>query len=387
MRRKQECSLSESYDAAVIGAGAFGAWCALHLRRTGKSVILLDAYGAGNGRSSSGGESRIIRLGYGAEEIYTRWVMRSLPMWVDLFDQVGDPSLFHSTGVLWTAPQNDPHCGHTRETLLRCGAKFENLSEDDLARRFPQMSFPAGTTGIFEPNSGVLLARRAVQAVVRQAVADGVDYYRAAVQPPHKGEILTSTGETVRAETVVFACGAWLPKLFPEILGARIRPTRQEIFFFGTPPGERSFAPPAMPAWIDFTDERGPYTVPDLENRGFKLGFDQRGRPIDPDSENRVVEGVAAARDFLNERFPALRDAPLVEARICQYEVTSSGDFLIDRHPDHANIWFVGGGSGHGFKHGPMVGEYAAAVIDGQCAPDPRFSLAAKSVVESRTVF
>jgi sarcosine oxidase len=226
-----------------------------------------------------------------------------------------------------------------------------------------------------------------VQAVVRQAVADGVDYYRAAVQPPHSGEILTSTGETVRAETVVFACGAWLPKLFPEILGARIRPTRQEIFFFGTPPGERRFASPAMPAWIDFTDERGPYTVPDLENRGFKLGFDQRGRPIDPDSENRVVEGVAAARDFLDERFPAMRKAPLIEARVCQYEVTSSGDFLIDRHPDYTNIWFVGGGSGHGFKHGPMVGEYAAAVIDGRCAPDPRFLLAAKSVVESRTVF
>lgn len=379
--------MSENYDAAVIGAGAFGAWCALELRRAGKSVILLDAYGAGNSRSSSGDESRIIRTGYGVQEIYTRWAMRSLAMWLDLFHEVGDTSLFQPTGVLWTAPHSDPHTAHTRETLRRCGVAFEDLSTDELAVRFPQFALPPGTAGIFEPASGVLMARRAVQAVVRQAVRDGIEYYRAAVVPPGRGEVRTSSGDTIRAEIFVFACGSWLPQLFPDILGGRIRATRQEVLYFGAPPGETSFAPPALPAWIDFSDQRGPYMVPDLENRGIKLGFDRRGGPFNPDVGTRIVEGVAEGRAFLSERFPALRDAPLVEGRVCQYEVTSTGDFLIDRHPGHPNFWFVGGGSGHGFKHGPMVGEYTAALIDGRCKPEPRFSLAAKSSVESRTIF
>jgi sarcosine oxidase len=379
--------LSETYDAAVIGAGAFGAWCALHLRRAGRSVMLLDAYGAGNNRSSSGGESRIIRMGYGAEEIYTRWAMRSLTMWLDLFQQVGDPCLFHRTGLLWTAPRNDGHAARTRETLLRCGVEFEELAAGELARQFPQITLPPDNEGIFEPNSGVLMARRAVQAVVRQAVADGVDYFRAAVQPPAGNEIKTTTGESIRAETFVLACGSWLPKLFPEVIGDRIRATRQEVFFFGAPAGDNRFAPPSMPAWIDFCDVRGAYALPDLENRGLKVAFDERGRQVDPDLENRQVEGLEMARAFLAERFPALVRAPLVEARVCQYEVTSSGDFLIDRHPEHANIWFAGGGSGHGFKHAPMVGEYAAAAIDRGSTPDARFALATKSVLESRTVY
>ena len=231
------------------------------------------------------------------------------------------------------------------------------------------------------------MARRAVQAVVRQAVADGVDYFRAAVQPPSGHEIKTTAGDTIRAETFVFACGPWLPKLFPDVIGNRIRPTRQEVFFFGAPAGDNRFAPPAMPAWIDFADERGAYAAPDLENRGFKLGFDRRGDRIDPDSHDRQVEGLEEIRKFIAERFPALSHAPLVESRVCQYEVTSTGDFLIDRHPEHSHIWFAGGGSGHGFKHAPMVGEYTAAAIERGSTPDPRFALAAKSLAETRTVF
>jgi glycine/D-amino acid oxidase-like deaminating enzyme len=187
----------------------------------------------------------------------------------------------------------------------------------------------------------------------------------------------------------VFACGAWLPKVFPEFLAKRIEPTRQEAFFFGTPPGDARFAPPAMPVWIDFSDPRGPYGFPDLENRGVKIALDRHGPPIDPDIADRVpsAESLAAARDCLGQRLPALRHAPLVEARVCQYENTSNGDFLIDRHPDFTNVWLVGGGSGHGFKHGPTVGEYVADRIRHGGPVDPRYSLAAKAETHSRTVF
>ena len=222
---------------------------------------------------------------------------------------------------------------------------------------------------------------------MRDAVRNGADYFRESARPPERSELRTESGETIAAAVFVFACGPWLPKIFPELLEGRIRATRQEVFFFGTPPGDRSFTSPAMPAWVDFSDARGGYAVPDIENRGFKLAFDKHGPPFDPDSGNRIVNGLDAAREYLAERFPALRGTPLLESRVCQYENTCNGDFLIDRHPEFDNVWLAGGGSGHGFKHGPSIGEYVAARIDGSGAAEPRFSLATKTREPARTVF
>jgi glycine/D-amino acid oxidase-like deaminating enzyme len=197
----------------------------------------------------------------------------------------------------------------------------------------------------------------------------------------------TDDGADISAGTFVFACGPWLPKVFPALLGARIFPTRQEVFFFGSPPGDERFAPPRMPTWIDFGAEI--YGLPDLEARGFKLAPDRHGGPIDPDLDERLVmpAGVERVRAFLARRFPALAAAPLVETRVCQYENTSNGDFLIDRHPDADNVWLVGGGSGHGFKHGPAVGEYVGERLAGGGAPEPRFALGTKQAVKQRAVF
>ena len=219
------------------------------------------------------------------------------------------------------------------------------------------------------------MARRAVAEVVADAVRMGVQYETASVPPA--------------ARTTVYACGPWLPKLFPEILGERIFPTRQEIFFFAPRAGDTRFAPGSLPVWIDWTDPRGPYGFPDLESRGFKLAFDHHGAPFDPDTGDRRLsdEGLVEARRFLAERFPDLRDAPLTESRVCQYANTSNGDFLIDRHPADDKVWFVGGGSGHGFKHGPAVGEYVAARILHRGKEEPRFSLASKSAMQQRTVW
>jgi len=380
------------YDVAVIGAGVFGAWTAHHLRRSGQRVALLDAYGAANSRSSSGGESRIIRMGYGADEIYTRSAMRSMTLWREFIGRTSTP-LFHQTGVLWTAIAGDAYTEATRQTLERCGAHFEMLAPADLQSRYPQMEFAPGAWGIFEPESGALMARRAVEAVVADAVRNGVECLRESVAAPDGHGTLaalpTSGGAAIRAGSFVFACGSWLPKLFPDLLGKCIEPTRQEVFFFGAPPGDPRFSPPAMPVWIDFSDPRGPYGFPNLESRGVKIALDRHGPRMDPDNDDRLpsADGLAAAREFLGKRFPALRGAPLLEARVCQYENTSNGDFLIDRHPDFTNVWLVGGGSGHGFKHGPAVGEYVTArMLDG--APlEPRYSMATKAESRNRTVF
>ena len=382
--------MTTRYDVAVIGAGVFGAWTAWHLGRRGKRVLLVDAYGPANARASSAGESRIIRMGYGADELYTRWSQRSLAQWKEFFAATRQ-NLFHETGVLWLAGKENARVRETIETLGRCAVPFEELSRAKLEKRYPQIGLEGITSGLLEPRSGVLMARRAVGAVVEDAARGGVEHRVAqVVEPCGAGmidAIVASSGERIEAKTFVFACGAWLGKLFARILGDRIFPSRQEVFFFGIPPGDTRFAPPELPTWLFQEDEI--YGMPDLESRGLKIAVDRHGERVDPDTQSRMAsaEGADEARRFVEQRFPALRGAPVVETRVCQYENTWNGDFLIDRHPEIENVWFVGGGSGHGFKHGPAVGEYVAGRILGGVREEARFSLASKETVQKRAVF
>jgi len=383
-------SSHSTYDVAVIGAGVFGAWTAYQLQRTGKRVLLIDAYGPGHSRSSSGDESRIIRMGYGADEIYTRSALRSLRQWRELFEQVGEP-LFHQTGVLWLAHEDDPYPDLCAETLTKIGIPFERLTAAELALRYPQIGQDRVAWALLEPGSGVIIARRAVQMVAREAIRNGVEYLQDAIEPPagksNLDYLVTSSGRRVSAANYIFACGPWLPKIFPGLLADRIHVTRQEVFYFGMPSGNARFSSPALPVCINFGDQA--YILPNLDGNGVKVAFDRHGPPFDPDSRDRfVAEALLEMRKYLARRLRELKDAPVIEARVCQYENTSNGDFLIDRHPKFENVWLVGGGSGHGFKHGPVIGEYVAARIAGSKeGVEPRFKLATKARTHNRAVF
>jgi monomeric sarcosine oxidase len=382
-------SATKTYDVAVVGAGVFGVWTAWHLAKRGQRVLLLDAYGPAHTRASSGGETRIIRMGYGADELYTRWSQRSLVQWKELFAATHQ-QLFHETGVLWLAA-NGLREKQTVETLQCCGVPHRVLQSAELTQAYPQVDFSGVEFAIFEPASGVLMARRAVATVAADALRMGAEYRVAQVLAAEKSvnpqQIETTAGDVISANHVVFACGAWLGNIFPEILGPRIFPTRQEVFFFATPPGDTRFASPALPTWL-FKEEQV-YGMPDIESRGLKVAFDHHGELVDPETQSRFAsgEGAEQARRYVARRFPALRDAPIVESRVCQYENTSSGDFLVDRHPALENVWFVGGGSGHGFKHGPAMGEYVAGQILGDAAAEARFLLASKETVQRRAVY
>ena len=370
-----------SPHVAVVGAGAFGGWTALWLRRLGARVTLLDAWGPGNARASSGGETRVIRGMYGPDRVYTAWVVRSLALWRESA-RSWELDLYHPTGALWLFRGDDAYARASLPVVAEAGLRVERLDLAEGRRRFPQVRFDGVGSAYFEAEAGYLTARRACQAVARAVVAEGGEYRDAAATPGaiRAGRMETlclSDGGTLAADAYVFACGPWLGQLFPQAVGERIRPTRQEVFFFGLPAGDRRFEEGSCPVWVDF-GERVFYGVPGNERRGFKVADDTHGETVEPTGLERVPspEALARARDLLRERFPALADAPLLEARVCQYESTRDGHFLIDRHPEAQNAWLLGGGSGHGFKLGPALGERVAAWVLGREEPLAKFALA-----------
>ena len=379
-------------DVIVIGAGVFGAWTAWHLLKLGRKVLLLDAWGPAHARASSGGESRMTRTVYGRDEIYTRFAWESLDEWRWLSGRSGLP-VFHPTGVLFFFGRREPYVTQSIEVHQRAGIPLEVFDRATLAKRFPQVVWDGVELGLYEHDRGVLMARRAVQTLVQEFVAAGGEYRQAAIVPPKPDasfdSIQTTAGESLSASRFVFACGPWLPKVFPEILGQRIFPTRQEVFFFAAEPGDTRFLPGQLPGWADFNDGDIFYGTPDLEARGVKVAHDKHGAPIDPDNGDRVPspQAIAEVREFMKRRLPALANRPLVESRVCQYENSSNGDLLIDRHPQWENVVLVGAGSGHGFKHGPAVGRYAAALVNGTNKNiEPRFSLQSKTAQQRRDV-
>lgn len=381
-----------AWDSIVIGAGVFGAWTAWYLRKAGQRVLLLDAFGAAHARASSGGESRLTRGSYGNDEVYTRFALNSLPQWKWLSDQAGLP-VFHATGVLFFFQKREAYVDQSLEVHRRLALPTQELDRAALEQKYPQLNWKDIAVGLFEPQFGVLMARRAVQTLVKTFVKGGGEYRVAAVKPPAADKPLTqidlADGSTLSAGNYVFACGPWLPKVFPRLLGPRIFPTRQEVFFFAPPSGDARFGAAALPGWADFNNGDIYYGTPDLEGRGFKIAHDLHGPPIDPDRGDRVASpgALADVRAYMARRFPALANAPLNEERVCQYENSSNGDLLIDRHPTSNNVLLVGAGSGHGFKHGPEVGRYASELLTGKLkAAEPRFGLATKAEQQNRAV-
>jgi glycine/D-amino acid oxidase-like deaminating enzyme len=359
----------------VVGAGAFGGWSALHLAESGARVILLDGWGPGNSRASSGGETRTIRATYGpAQAIYVNMVARALQLW-QMYERQWNLKLFFRSGALRMAGADGSYENSALPVLKQAGIPFEKLSAAECSRRWPQINFDGVPWSVYEPESGFLAARRACEAVLNAFLKRGGEYRQAHVTP---GPIVSSSmngvtldqGELLKADYYVFAPGPWLGSVFP-FLAQSITPTRQEVFFFGTPAGDRRFDEEHLPTWFDGGKQQF-FGVPGNHWRGFKIADDARGALINPTTMEREIshEKLSAARAYMKMRFPALSNTPLLESRVCQYENSSDHNFILDRHPEAKNVWIVGGGSGHGFKHGPVVGEMVRdAVLETNVPP------------------
>jgi sarcosine oxidase len=361
---------------AVIGAGAFGGWTALYLLRKGAKVTLVDAWGAGNSRSSSGGETRVIRGTYGPDQPYTAMAARALKLWRDN-ERLWKCQFVHRIGVLWMAADGDDTWENgSLKQLKNEKIRHQRLSAAALKKRWPQINFEGVEWGVFEPDSGFVTARASCQAVAEGFLQEGGIYRQATVGPDGLEDtawkaLPLSDGSQLKADIYIFACGPWMPQLFPQTIGSNIRSTKQDVFFFGPPPGDERFDDTQLPVWADHRG-RFMYGIPGNQARGFKIADDTRGPDFNPTTGERLVsdERLRLARDYMAFRFPGMKNAPLVETRVCQYEQTTDSHFIIDRHPDSANVWLVGGGSGHGFKHGPALGEMVTQLVLAEKEPE-----------------
>ena len=368
-------------DVVVVGAGVMGAWTALRARRAGWSTTLIDAFGAGHSRATSGDETRIIRSSHGADTFYTRWSREARDAWRAFGEEIGE-LIFVESGALWFARREDAFEAHSLATLTSMGIPVRRLGPDDVAAMWPQIRTGDLAFAVFEPEAGLLMARNGVAAVARSFAAAGGRFELAWVEPGTTDgrrllDVVATDGTRYAGATFVFAAGPWLPRLFPAIAGELIRVSKQDVLFFGPGAGDGRFAAEWLPCWVDY--DGAMYGVPGVDGRGPKMASDQYGPRFDPSDGERIVDpgSVRHARRYAAQRFPDLADAPIVETRVCQYETTPDTQFVIDRHPDFDNVWLVGGGSGHGFKHGPVIGSYVVSRIAGAPAgtDEERFAI------------
>lgn len=373
--------MTETSDLVVVGAGVMGSWTALRARRAGWSTTLIDAYGAGHPRATSGDETRIIRASHGADTLYTRWAREARDAWRTLGEELGE-RLFVEAGVLWFAHREDGFEGHSIATLTSLGVPVRRIEPADVGALWPQVRTDDLAFAAFEPEAGLLMARNGVAAVARAFTSAGGRFELALAEPGARDgrrllDVVAPDGTRHAAGTFVFAAGPWLPRLFPEVAGDLIRVTKQDVVFLGAPAGDGRFAAEWLPCWVDY--DAAFYGIPGVDGRGMKLAPDRYGPAFDPTDGERIVDpdSIRLAQRYAGRRFPDLAGAPVVETRVCQYETTPDTHFVIDRHPDYDNVWLVGGGSGHGFKHGPVIGSYVVSRLAGAPAgPDEdRFAI------------
>jgi glycine/D-amino acid oxidase-like deaminating enzyme len=345
-----------SGSAVVVGAGIFGVSTARELARRGWDVRVVEQYAPGHVRSGSGGDTRLLRCSHGDVEWYTRSVVRARELWRELEEETG-VRVFEPVGVAWFDTGPGEFTARSEATLRRLGIACERLSPEESRRLYPSLGGDDLRSTFFEPGAGVLYARLATQLLALGLRVEGGRVTPAA--PPG-------------ADVVVWACGAWLPRHFPELVQQRI--TRRDVFFVGV---DASWA--GTPGFCEY---EGPYYGHgELAGLGLKVAHDGPAAEIDPDTLERLPEPASEPRirSYLARRFPALADAPLAGVRVCQYELTPDSHFLFDRHPERDGWWLLGGGSGHGFKHGPALGEYVADCVEGRRHPEPFHALGPRS--------
>ena len=390
----------ETHDVVVVGGGVMGAWTAIMARKRGASVVLADQFPVAHERGSSHGDGRIYRMAY-IEDIYVDMMLRSLPLWRELEAFAGH-QLMAQTGGLQFAAVGEGRLEDQTATYLRRNIEHERLTAPQSNERFPQIELGSQDEALYQPDFGVLFASKCISAAWCYAEALGVQtvtpFRATAVRPAsNMGATLLIEGADaapLRARSVVLAPGAWISSLASSLLGLSI-PTRvsaETVCYYKprvTSTVDHSFR--SMPCFIPECDNAignfGYYGLPMIDIPGIKCSAHYCGPEVHPDRRplsaggrtaiDAVAEQAAAARvaavidstsRFIASRFPHVEHEPFM-TQSCLYTTTPDHDYILSTVPNQPKIVLAGGGSGHGFKMGPAIGEGAAALALADCPP------------------
>jgi len=366
-------NLGIKQKAIVAGAGVMGSWTAYFLAKAGYEVTICDPWGAGNPRASSGGESRLIRYMYGENEIYFKLARRAMELWKQEEQNVGKQLFFQNGMLIFSEMPRYEYAEISRPLYEKAGLKLDKIPANLLKRQYPYLNTDDLDHAIYDPEAGYLLAAESCQAVSQAVAKEGGKFIHAAAQPGkisggRMEQLTLGDGTPLKADVFVFANGPWLGRSFPKLLDGKLRVTRQPVFFFGPPADFANKLNKPFPVWMnrDAANQERCYGVYDPRLSAFKLAYTQlQEQELDPSEDERIVrpEEIAHARYLMEKRFAFMKDAPLLFTKVCQHTDTPDKNFILDQHAEAANLWLLGGGSGHAFKHGPALGELAASSI------------------------
>lgn len=344
----------------VVGGGIVGVMTALTLQRRGEAVTLIDRWEPGHSRASSTDYNRVIRTISGRDEFYTRWARESRLRWLELQAESGQ-NLMYECGALILATAG--HCdweNATTETFDRVGVPYYKFGRQDIEARFPQFRVPDIEYALFEPEAGMLMAHR--------CVLTGLELFRRAGGTVRRGRVTTDgserpmlDGKPLEADLIVVSTGPWMADMFPRTIKPISTVVGVNVLYTSTPDGSEDFDMSRMPCWIDHG--QGSFGLPSSEGSGVKAAVVIPDK-IDLDNDERLIrqETLGRTRSYIRHRLPGLEGERVVDSKFNQIILTPDTHFIVDWHPEHENVLFAGGCSGHLFKHAPVFAEFAAGV-------------------------
>jgi glycine/D-amino acid oxidase-like deaminating enzyme len=346
---------------------------------TEKRILQVDRYGIGNDYCSSNDVNRVFRYAYGNDELYTKMAVESLRLWKKLENDTRQELLI-PTGLLMLEGEDENSNkfeASSYNILNGLGLGAHIYERPELEQKFPQFR---AEKGFFDPHGGVLLASKSLETFASEARKRGVKNLSKHVTTINNKsglEIETSDGDSIRSKKAIVTIGPWTNRFRRDGL-TRMTPTRQQLVYLKPKRSIEKFRPDSCPVF--FTDHH--YGLPAVGIDAVKISNKELSEPVDPETVKRTVdpEQIEACKAACRKFIPDLADGDVFQSKVCLYDMTENSDFVLDTDPDHPNIVYGYGFSGHGFKFAPLIGQLLAALILDQ---DPSLDLSRFTINEA----